>query len=209
LLGGTHLANTPSTQTPQAPPPGWPKGKFSGILADWPSIFKTYSEKGKGRSAERHYKCMEVGDVCALPVANLAASNCVLFMWTTWVNLKASLTIIEAWGFKYKTVGFVWVKERSCGRLHFGMGKWTRANTEVCLLATKGKPRRIAANVRQVIISPLREHSRKPDEIYPRIERLISGPFCELFARHRRPGWASWGDELPCEEVTTYSCGSK
>jgi N6-adenosine-specific RNA methylase IME4 len=118
-------------------------------------------------------------------------------MWTTWVNLQATLTIIEAWGFQYKTVGFVWVKQNPSGRgLHLGMGFWTRANTEVCLLATKGKPRRLARDVRQVIICPRREHSRKPDEIYSRIERLIPGPYVELFARHRWPGWASWGNEL-------------
>jgi N6-adenosine-specific RNA methylase IME4 len=77
-----------------------------------------------------------------------------------------------------------------------GMGYWTRANSEACLLATRGKPKRLNADVRQGIIAPRREHSRKPDGIHARIERLVAGPYCELFARERRPGWDAWGNEV-------------
>jgi N6-adenosine-specific RNA methylase IME4 len=202
LVGGLDLGLTPKPTLHQPTPSHWPTGSFGAIVVDRPAIFETYSEKGKGRSAERHYDCMTLEQTCRLPVPSLAAPDCALFMWTTWPTLRATLTIIDAWSFRYKTVGFVWVKQSKSGRkLHFGMGFWTRSNTEVCLLATKGRPRRLAADVQQVIISPLREHSRKPDEIYPRIERLIAGPYVELFARHRWPGWTAWGDELTDDPI--------
>src|SRR4029079_10775122 len=118
--------------------------------------------------------------------------------------LEWSLRTITAWGFAYKTGGFVWAKAHA-GQIEMfqdevqplmGTGYWTRANTEVCLLATRGKPKRLNADVRQAIIAPRREHSRKPDGIHERIERLVAGPYLELFARQRRPGWDCWGNEV-------------
>jgi N6-adenosine-specific RNA methylase IME4 len=110
---------------------------------------------------------------------------------------------MRAWGFTYKTVGFYWTKlNKGNGRLVFdersfftGLGFWTRANPEPCLLATRGKPKRRSADVRKLVISPRREHSRKPDEIYDRIAALCDGPYLEMFARSSRPGWDSWGME--------------
>jgi len=99
-------------------------------------------------------------------------------------------------GFSYRTVAFTWVKTRAGrGTFPIGLGYWTRANPEQCLLATRGRPKRIARNVPQLIISPRREHSRKPDEVRTYIEHLIAGPYCELFARSRAPGWDAFGDE--------------
>jgi N6-adenosine-specific RNA methylase IME4 len=178
---------------------------YKVIYADPPWTFATYSRKGKGRSAEAHYDCMSMEDIKALPVAQWAAENCVLFLWTTDPLLEKAFEIIRAWGFTYKTVGFYWAKlnketPAEPNRAFFtGLGFWTRANPELCLLAARGKPHRRRADVRKLIVSPRREHSRKPDEAYERIEALCEGPYLEMFARFPRPGWDSWGiaPELP------------
>jgi N6-adenosine-specific RNA methylase IME4 len=186
---------------------GLARGSFGAILTDVPSRFETWSEKGKGRSAERHYDTMTWDELRALDVASLAAPDCALFHWATWPTLPQQLGLIAAWGFTYKTCAFCWAKAdasqidmfRDDADVQIGTGFWTRSNTEPCLLATRGKPKRLHADVRQAIIEPRREHSRKPDQIYDRIERLVAGPYLELFARRRRPGWSAWGNELPPE----------
>lgn len=140
--------------------------KYSVILADPPWAFRAWSDKGKGRSAEQHYPSMRLEDIKALPVADLAAEDCVLFLWATFPMLKEALEVVEAWGFSYKTVAFTWVKEnRKSSGLFWGLGYWTRANAEVCLLATKGSPKRQSAAVHQVILSPVEQHSKKPDAV--------------------------------------------
>ena len=147
---------------------------------------------------------MSTRRICTLPVDDYAAKDCALFLWVTWPQIEDALTVIEAWGFKFKTAAFVWTKAHA-GQLEMfeqsipdqmGMGYWTRANTEPCLLATRGKPKRLNADVRQAIIEPRREHSRKPRGVHERIERLVAGPYLELFARARRPGWDAWGNEV-------------
>lgn len=161
------------------------------LLVDPPWSFATYSSKGLGRSAAAHYDCLSVEEMKNLDVKALAARDCVLFLWVTDPFLKRAFEVIEAWGFTYKTVGFYWVKTSYVdpfGR-PIGTGYWTRANPEQCLLATRGHPKRLKADVPKLIEAPRREHSRKPDEIYSRIERLCAGPYTELFARQRRPGW--------------------
>lgn len=141
---------------------------------------------------------MTIDDICNLPVKNIASENCVLFLWVTFPTLLDSFKVIEAWGFNYKTVAFVWVKHnKKTPTLFWGMGFWTRANAEICLLATKGKPKRISAKVHQVIISPIEEHSKKPNEIRKRIVDLIGDlPRIELFARQKTDGWDVWGNEV-------------
>lgn len=141
---------------------------------------------------------MNIDDICNLPVKNIASENCVLFLWVTFPTLLDSFKVIEAWGFNYKTVAFVWVKHnKKTPTLFWGMGFWTRANAEICLLATKGKPKRISAKVHQVIISPIEEHSKKPNEIRKRIVNLIGDlPRIELFARQKTDGWDVWGNEV-------------
>lgn len=169
---------------------------YNVIYADPPWKFKTHSDKGLGRSAEAWYDCMTVDEICALPIENLAAQDCVLLMWVTDPFLRESFRVIDAWGFTYKTVGFYWAKESLDGTSWpIGTGYWTRANPEQCLLATRGQPKRTNADVPKLIIAPRREHSRKPDEVYDRIERLCSGPYIELFARSRRDGWDCLGNE--------------
>ena len=141
---------------------------------------------------------MEMEDIKALPVKELADKNCALFLWITAPMLQEAWTVMEAWGFHYKTIAFVWVKRNpQVNTLFWGMGHWTRANAELCLLATKGEPRRLARNIHQVIISPVEEHSKKPAEVRRRIEALMGDvPKVELFARQYTPGWDVWGNEV-------------
>lgn len=177
--------------------------RYRVIYADPPWTFATYSRKGKGRSAEAWYDCMSLADIRALPVAEWADRDCVLFLWVTDPLLPAAFDVIRDWGFTYKTVGFYWAKlQKSAdtavyGERSFfaGLGFWTRANPELCLLATRGHPHRRRADVRKLIVSPRREHSRKPDEAYDRIEALCEGPYLEMFARAPHPGWDLWGIE--------------
>lgn len=189
---------------------GLKKNHYRVILADPPwrfnSLWGGRPNKTKAgypsRAIDAHYDTMSIDDICALPVESLAADDCVLFMWTCWPVLQASFRVLDAWGFTYKTCAFSWMKADpyrlfADEKTPFaGLGYWTRANTEPCLLATRGKPKRIHADVRQGIIAPRREHSRKPDCVHERIERLVAGPYVELFARQTRPGWDSWGNEV-------------
>ncbi len=171
--------------------------KYRVIYADPPWTFATYSAKGKGRSAEAHYDCMTLDEVKRLPVAEWAAADSILLLWATDPLLDKAFEVIRAWGFTYKTVGFYWVKRNRSGVGFFtGLGFWTRANPEQCLLATRGHPKRRSADVPKLVVSPRREHSRKPDEIYDLIERLSEGPYLELFARSSRPGWDAWGTQV-------------
>ena len=173
-----------------------PDGKYSVIYADPPWTFQVWSGEGKDRAAENHYPTMTQAEIEALPVAELAADDCALFMWAVMPQLPEALAVIEAWGFEYKTCAFVWVKRtKDEQRFATGMGYWTRANAEVCLLATRGSPQRLNADVHQVIESPRMEHSRKPEEAAVRIMRLIGGPYIELFARAKREGWEAWGNQ--------------
>ena len=170
--------------------------EYGAIMADPPWNFKTWSKKGQGRSASRHYHITPFADLCVPDDVRLA-DDCVLFLWVTDPTLPLGLQLMGDWGFTYKTVAFTWVKTTKDGsRWLIGCGYWTRANPEMCLLGTRGKPKRISRSVPQLLISPRREHSRKPDEVYGRIEALVPGPYVELFARHRWPGWDAWGDEL-------------
>ena len=142
---------------------------------------------------------MPVDDICALPVRELADTDCTLFLWGTFPTLPDAFEVIKAWGFQYKTVAFCWVKRNSkSAGWFFGMGNWTRANAEICLLATKGNPKRMSADVRpQLIVTPREEHSKKPDETRDRIVRLMGDlPRVELFARQTAPGWEVWGNQV-------------
>ena len=181
--------------------------KYSIIYADPPWQYKVYSKKGLGRSAESHYPTMELEDIQALPVGELADTDCILFMWTTIPLLKDCFSVMKAWGFEYKTVGFVWIKQnKKSDSLFWGMGHWTRANAEFCMLATKGHPKRKSAGVHQVIISQIEEHSKKPDLVRNRIIELVGDlPRVELFAREKADGWDAWGNEVDCDiEIEGY-----
>ena len=172
--------------------------KYGIIYADPPWHYRVYSKKGAGRSAESHYPTMTIEEIQALPVSELADKECALLMWITFPLLKESLSVLSACGFKFKTIAFVWIKQnRKSDSLFWGMGYWTRANAEFCVLATKGKPKRMAKNVHQVIVSHIEEHSKKPDEARRRIVRLMGDlPRIELFARQKSAGWDVWGNEV-------------
>ena len=172
--------------------------RYSVIYADPPWSFKTYSDKGKEKSADNHYRCMSIEDIYNLPVQNIAADDCVLFIWVTFPLLEQGLETIKRWGFTYKTCGFNWVKKNKKSDSWFwGLGYWTRSNSEICLLATRGNPKRVSKSVHQVCDARIREHSRKPDEVRDGIVRLMGYvPRIELFARERVAGWDAWGDEV-------------
>ena len=157
-----------------------------------------YTQKGLQGAAEKHYPTMGIDEICALPVADLAAQDSVLFLWATFPQLPEALRLIKAWGFQYKSVAFVWLKKnRKSESWFYGLGFWTRGNAEICLLATRGHPKRQAANVHQFIIAPIQEHSRKPDEARDKIVALMGDvPRVELFARQSPPGWDVWGNEV-------------
>lgn len=175
----------------------FPNKKYSIIYADPPW---SYADKNCIGAAEAQYHCMNVNDICALPVKDIAADNCALFLWATYPMLKEALKVIEAWGFTYKSIAFQWVKlNRSGFGFFYGLGRWTRGNTEPCLLAVKGKPSRNSNSVSQLIFSPVGRHSQKPAETRDRIIELMGGDHSciELFARETAEGWDSWGDEIP------------
>jgi len=174
------------------------RGLYSIIYADPPWRYEVWSNKGKGRSAESHYPTMSLDEICALPVKEVSAPDSALFLWVTFPNLPDAFRVMQAWGFRYKTVAFVWVKrnKKSTGWF-WGLGYWTRANAEICLLATKGHPKRQSRRVHQVIDTPVEEHSKKPDVTRQRIVELMgSVPRIELFARQECPGWDVWGNEV-------------
>lgn len=152
---------------------------------------------------------MSLADIKAMPVKGLTAKDCHLFLWTTGPHLQQAFSVMSAWGFRYSSLAFVWVKRRKRatddddGRmlfmdardLNFGTGYTTRQNVELVLLGRRGAPKRLAKDVFQVICAPRREHSRKPDEFFPLVERYCPGPRLELFARQSREGWKTWGDQ--------------
>lgn len=178
-----------------------PKNHYSAILADPPWPFATWSHKGQGRSGEAHYSTMSHGEMNAMAVPTLAANDCVLFLWIVQTQIPQAVELVNAWGFTMKSKAFTWIKGSGLPlwpddvTTQMGMGKWTRAETEDCWLATRGKPKRLDAGVRQVIDERRREHSRKPDGVHERIERLVAGPYLELFGRQKRKGWDVWGNQ--------------
>ena len=154
-----------------------PRGHFGAILADPPWKFVTYSERGQGRSASQHYKVMTFEEIASLPVHDLAAPDAWLFLWVPGPHLPFGLQLIERWGFRYSGFGFVWAKQNPSGvGWHMGNGFTTRKNAELCLLGRRGKPQRNSKDVRELIVSPRRKHSQKPDEQYTRIEHLSPAP---------------------------------
>ena len=173
--------------------------KYNVIYANPPWAYKVWSKKGAGRSAESHYPTMKIEDIKALPIGELADKDCALFLWITFPMLREAWGVLDAWGFQYKSVAFVWVKQnKKAPTLFWGMGYWTRANAELCVIATKGSPKRYSKGVHQVIVSPVEEHSKKPDEARKRIVELMGDvPRIELFARQKTPGWDVWGNEAP------------
>jgi N6-adenosine-specific RNA methylase IME4 len=185
-----------------ARPAGWPfgdlrPGHFRVVLADPPWTFRTYSPRGLGKSPQRHYRCEDLEWIKALPVADLAhPDGCALVLWATAPMLPQAVETLAAWGFAFKSAGS-WAKQSRTGaKWHFGTGYTYRSAAEFWLLGTRGRPVQTSRAVRNLIVAPVREHSRKPDQMHMDLEAMYAGPRCELFARGpARPGWELWGDE--------------
>lgn len=196
--------------------PKSPHKKYTIIYADPPWSYNNKTIRG---GAANHYSTMSTKEICALPIERIRADNCAAFIWATQPNIKEALAVMEAWGFRYVNFGFTWIKlnkgwharlmqtlaapDSDCEpfwrgiieRLMFlGPGFWTRGNPEICLFGTRGKPQRIAKDVRQLVVSPVSEHSEKPAVVRDRIVRLFGDvPRVELFARQEVAGWDAWG----------------
>lgn len=169
------------------------------IYADPPySYNKTYNKGWKRSTAESHYATMNIGEIKKLPINKIANIDSTLFLWVVFPQLQNGLDIINSWGFTYKTCAFNWVKRTKInGNWFWGMGRWTRSNSEICLLATKGNPKRESASVLQIIDEPRERHSKKPDIVRNKIVQLCGDlPRIELFARERHSGWDAWGNEI-------------
>lgn len=173
--------------------------KYNIIYADPPWH---YNDKRKGKKisggAENHYSVMKTADIKNIPVPTLTFDDCMLFLWVTFPNLEAGLEVIKAWGFKYKTLGFSWIKtNKNNGKPFFEIGYYTKSNCEVCLIGVKGKPIKKSNSISSVVISTKEEHSKKPNIVRDRIVELCGDiPRIELFARQQVEGWDSWGNEI-------------
>jgi N6-adenosine-specific RNA methylase IME4 len=194
-----------------APFVGLRRAYYGVVVIDPPSHFSSYTaiqsqNPSSRRDNERHYRTMPFAELAALPVRALAAPNgCHLFLWSSGPFLPQALRLIEAWGFKYSTRAFTWLKTRrdwmsgdplAESDFPVGLGLTVRHQTEIVLLARCGNCRRRRKDVRELILAPRREHSRKPNEFYRRVEQYCDGPFVDLFAREQRLGWDAWGNEV-------------
>lgn len=199
----------------------FPKKRYNIIYADPPWSYKDKNTNGD-RGAACKYDTMSLTDIMLMPIDDIASKNCALFMWVTNPLLAEGLATMRAWGFEYKTVAFNWVKlnkkpfglskagkarekynniiEVGAGEFHvpfFGLGHYTRSNSEICIVGVRGKMKRQSGSVTQEILTPVREHSRKPDEARQKIVELYGDvPRIELFARQEHNGWDAWGNQL-------------
>ena len=173
-----------------------PLFSYSAIIADPPWQFKNYSAKGEGKSPSAHYSCMDLPAIKEMPVGDLAAPDCLLMLWATAPMLPHAFEVMKCWGFQYKTMG-AWAKQSKTGKAwHFGTGYCLRSASEPFLIGTIGRPQYQSRSVRNLIVAPVREHSRKPDTQYDMMESLIpTGRRIELFARQSRKGWDCWGNQ--------------
>jgi N6-adenosine-specific RNA methylase IME4 len=171
--------------------------RYNIVYADPPWSYKDKALSGN-RGACCKYDVMDTSDISKLPIGDIAAKDSVLFMWVTMPKLNECFGLIESWGFQYKTCAFTWVKRnRKSPGYFWGMGRWTRANAELCLLATKGKPKVMSHSVHSIIDTPIEGHSKKPDVVRDKIVELCGDlPRIELFARQSTPGWTVFGNEV-------------
>ena len=174
--------------------------KYNIIYADPPWSYKDKRDKHPRISggATSHYKTMSIEDLKNLPVKDLADDNCYMFMWATFPNLQEALDLMKSWGFKYKTLGFSWIKTNKInGKAFFGIGYYMKSNCEVCLMGLKGKPFKVSNSISSVLIEPREKHSKKPDIARDNIVKFCGDvPRIELFAREKAKGWDSWGNEI-------------
>ena len=178
--------------------------KYKIIYADPPWHYNARNNpKTKfSRGVHAHYPTMSVDKICSLPVAELADENCALILWVTFPRLKEGIRVLEAWGFRYVTVAFNWFKANKSGKPFFGVGYYTKSNSEIALLGIKGRMQPVSNFVSQVVISNREEHSKKPDIVRDKIVELFGDvPRIELFARQKTPGWDVWGNEVNSDIV--------
>ena len=177
----------------------FPNEKYQIIYADPPW---SYQGKMMNSSVTDHYSVMEIKGICDIPVREIADKDCALFMWVTYPKLNQFMQVIEAWGFEYKSVAFTWVKKnKKADTFFFGLGRWTRANPEICVIATKGSIKRLSAGISNLQVLPIEKHSKKPDKFRELITELVGDlPRIELFARQTAKGWDSWGNEVELVE---------
>ena len=170
--------------------------RYGVILADPPWRFRTWGEHNQHKSPSKHYDLMTLDDLKALPVSQLATDHAVLVMWAVPPMVPQAIDLMSAWGFKYKTLGS-WAKQSETGRKWaFGTGYIYRSACEPYIVGTIGEPKIGARDVRNLIVAPVREHSRKPDEMHSNLERLFPCVArAELFARESRAGWEAWGNQ--------------
>lgn len=203
-----------------------PRAHFRAIVADPPWHFRArtalqMSNWRSRRDAAKHYRVMSLEEIAALPVGELAAKDAHLFLCATGPCLPQAFEVMKAWGFRYSSDVFIWIKLNrkhnplqlrvlplAEGDLHVGLGLTTRKNAEYVLLGRRGNAKRLVKNVRQIILAPVREHSRKPDEIFDRVMRYCEGPCLDLFSRQSRPGWATWGLEKTKFDTANKICES-
>lgn len=182
----------------------FPDKKYKIIYADPPW---KYNDKRQNPNTDRPkkyggitYDVMETEEICDLPIKNITDENCILFMWATFPNMLNALQVIKAWGFKYKTLGFSWIKTNKNQGYFFGIGSYTKSNCEVCLIGVKGKPDIINDKISSVLISPINGHSKKPDVVRNKIIQLMGDiSRIELFARTKIHGWDTWGNDEKLE----------
>jgi len=177
--------------------------KYQIIYADPPWTYeKTGGVKNSRGMAKQFYTTMSLNDLRNLPISQISEDNCALFLWATWPKLPEALQVIESWGFEYFSLGFEWIKKTKNGKDFFGMGYWTRANSEPCLLAFKGKMKPLRHDIRQIVESMREEHSKKPDEIRDKIVEIMGNlPRIELFARQKTEGWDVFGNEVESDVI--------
>lgn len=175
-----------------------PKNKYNIILADPPW---EYSDKATSGACNNHYNTLSYDELKKLKVTNISDKDCFLLMWVTFPQMEIAMKLFNDWGFKYKTILFLWIKTTNDGKYHYSIGNYTRSNSEVLLLGRKGKLPILYKNYSQLIFSKRRKHSQKPDVIYTNIERMFGDvKKIELFSRNHREGWDVWGNEIPKEK---------
>lgn len=168
---------------------------YGFLMADPPWDFSNWSGKGERKNAKAHYRCLPMAEIEAFPVADLAAPDCLLWMWATNPMLDQQIGCLKAWGFTFKTAG-TWVKTTVHGKIAFGTGYIFRSSSEPILIGTRGNPK-TSRSIRSVLFGQVREHSRKPEEAFSVAERLMpAARRVELFSRTNRKGWEHWGDEV-------------
>lgn len=173
--------------------------KYNIIYADPPWHYNERNNPNTkfSRGVHSYYPTMSTDEICALSVPDMADENCALILWVTFPRLKDGIKVMEAWGFRYVTVAFNWFKANKSGSPFFGIGYYTKSNSEIALLGIKGKMKPASNFVSQVVVSNREKHSKKPELVKEKIVELFGDvPRIELFARQKTLGWDVWGNEV-------------